>query len=185
MSDSQPDGVQSWTESMSARERIRAIATTLREPRSINWISEQADASWDTTKSELEVLDQRGEVRCVEGGDSTLYQPDYTRLLFDEIRRLIEENTREELRDGLDSIADKIGSWQESYDVESWEDLEQSLADDSLSAEERRERRDVVTHWRESEDSRDIITHALSLYSAVESVQEQPPAVVGHAEENR
>jgi len=29
---------------MSARERIRTVAETLSEPRSVNWISEQADA---------------------------------------------------------------------------------------------------------------------------------------------
>jgi hypothetical protein len=40
MSDSLRDGVQSWTESMSARDRIRAVAETLRDPRSVNWISE-------------------------------------------------------------------------------------------------------------------------------------------------
>jgi len=28
---------------MSAHNRIRAVAETLREPRSVNWISEQAD----------------------------------------------------------------------------------------------------------------------------------------------
>ncbi len=36
MSESPGDGVQSWTESMSARDRIRAVAEMLREPRSVN-----------------------------------------------------------------------------------------------------------------------------------------------------
>lgn len=56
MSESPRNGVQSWTESMSARERIRAVAETLREPRSVNWISEQADAAWITTNEELQAL---------------------------------------------------------------------------------------------------------------------------------
>jgi hypothetical protein len=41
---------------MSARDRIRAVAETLREPRSVNWISEQADAAWSTTNEELQNL---------------------------------------------------------------------------------------------------------------------------------
>jgi len=45
MSESSRDGVQSWTESMSARDCIRAVAETFREPRSVNWISEHADAA--------------------------------------------------------------------------------------------------------------------------------------------
>ena len=45
MSDPPQNGIQSWTESMSARARIRAVAETLREPRSVNRVSEQADAA--------------------------------------------------------------------------------------------------------------------------------------------
>ncbi len=40
MSESLRDGDQSWSESMIASDRIRAVAETLREPRSVNWISE-------------------------------------------------------------------------------------------------------------------------------------------------
>jgi hypothetical protein len=83
-------GVQSWTESMSARERIRAVAETLREPRSVNWISEQADAAWSTTNEELLDLVDQGQLRRVEAGKTTRSQPDHARLLFEEIRVLIE-----------------------------------------------------------------------------------------------
>jgi len=89
---------------MSARDRIRAVAETLREPRSVNWISEQADAAWSTTNEELQDLVDQGQLRRVEAGETTRYQPDYTRLLFEEIRTLIEANTREELRSELAAI---------------------------------------------------------------------------------
>ena len=88
MSESSQDGVRSWTESMSARERIRAVAETLREPRSVNWISNQADTAWSTTNEELHALVEQGRVRRVGVGDTTLYEPDYTRLLFDEMTEL-------------------------------------------------------------------------------------------------
>jgi len=86
---------------MSARDRIRAVAETLREPRSVNWISEQADAAWSTTNEELQTLADQGQLRRVASGETTRYQPDYTRQLFEEIRTLIEENTREELRERI------------------------------------------------------------------------------------
>ena len=144
MSESPRNGVQSWTESMSARDRIRAVAETLREPRSVNWISEQADAAWSTTNEELQDLVDQGQLRRVEAGETTRYQPDYTRLLFEEIRTLIEDNTREELRNELAAITEEIEEWQATYDVETWEDLEQSLADGDLASAELRERRDVI-----------------------------------------
>jgi predicted transcriptional regulator len=173
MPESSRGGVQSWTESMSARDRIRAVAETLREPQSVNWISEQADAAWSTTNEELQDLVDQGQVRCVEAGETTRYQPDYTRLLFEEIRTLIEENTREELRSELAAITEEIEAWQATYNVETWEELEQSLADGELTNDELHERRDVITRWEENLEDRRLIKNALALYSDVEVAREQ------------
>jgi predicted transcriptional regulator len=173
MTESPRDGVQSWTESMSARDRIRAVAESLREPRSVNWISEQADAAWSTTNEELQDLVDQGQLRRVEAGETTRYQPDYTRLLFEEIRTLIEENTREELRSELTAITEEIEEWQATYDVETWEDLEQSLADGDLASADLHERRDVITRWEVNLEDRRLIKHALALYSDVEAAREQ------------
>jgi len=181
MPESSRNGVQSWTESMSARDRIRAVAETLREPRSVNWISEQADAAWSTTNEELQDLVDQGQLRRVEAGEATHYQPDYTRLLFEEIRTLIEENPREELRNELAAITEEIEEWQSTYDVETWEDLEQSLADGDLTSAELRERRDVIAFWRENEEDRRLIKHALELYSDVEAAREQMTDVADRA----
>ncbi|MDS0283866.1 DUF7342 family protein [Haloarcula onubensis] len=173
MFESSRDGVQSWTESMSARDRIRAVVETLREPRSVNWISEQADAAWSTTNEELQALVEQGQLRRVEAGETTCYQPDYTRLLFEEIRTLIETNTREELRNELTAITEEIEEWQATYDIETWEELEQSLANGDLTSAELRERRDVITQWEENLDDRRLIRHALELYSDVEAARDQ------------
>ena len=73
MSEPSRDGVQSWAASMTARDRIRAVAETLREPRSVNWISEQADAAWSTTNEELHDLVDQGQLGRVEAGKTTRY----------------------------------------------------------------------------------------------------------------
>jgi predicted transcriptional regulator len=158
---------------MSARDRIRAVAETLREPRSVNWISEQADAAWSTTNEELQDLVEQGQLRRVEASETTRYQSDYTRLPFEEIRTLIEENTREELRSELAAITEEVEGWQATYDVETWEELEQSLANGDLASAEIRERRDIISFWRENEEDRRLIKHALALYSDVEAAREQ------------
>ena len=175
------NGVQSWTESMSARDRIRAVAKTLRRPRSVNWISEQAGAAWSTTNEELQVLVKQGQLRRAEAGKATRYQPDYTRLLFEEIRTLIEENTREELRSELAAITKEVEEWRTTYDVQTWEELEQSLADGDLASDELRERRDIVASWRENEEDRRLIKHALELYSDVEAARQQLTDVADRA----
>ncbi len=175
------DGVTSWNETMSARERIRSVVETLREPRSTNWISEQADAAWSTTNEELQDLVDQDRLRHIKVGETTLYQPDYARLLFDEIRTLIEENAREELRSELTAITEEIEAWQETYAVETWEELEQSLADGNLSSAELRERRNVIGFWRENEQDRKLIKHALELYSDVETARERMTDAVDRA----
>ena len=162
----------SWTEGMSARERVRAIAKTLREPRSTNWISEQADVAWNTTDDELDDLVDQGRLRRVKTGGMTRYQPDYTRLLFEEIRTLIEENSRDDLQRELLAITTEIEDWQATYDIDSWEGLEASLADPDLDSDELRERREVLEFWRENEEDRRLIKHALELYDDVKATHE-------------
>ncbi len=81
---------------------------------------------------------------------TTRYQPDYTRRLLEEIRTLIEENSREELQNELAAIPEELEEWQATYDVEMWEALEQSLAGGDLASAELRDRRDVIVLWREN-----------------------------------
>jgi hypothetical protein len=166
---------------MGARERIRSVAETPREPRSINWISEQADAAWSTTNEELQALAEQGQLRRIETGETTCYQPDYTRLLFKEIRTLINENTREELRNELVTITEEIEEWQTICDVETWEELEQSLADGMLTSSELRDGQEIIEFWRENEADRRLIKHALELYSDVEAAREHVTDVADRA----
>ncbi len=71
------------------------------------------------------------------------------------------------------AITEEIEGWQATYEVETWEELEQSLADGDLASAELRERRDVITRWEENLEDRRLIKHALALYSDVEAAREQ------------
>lgn len=166
--------VESWTESMTARERVETIATTLSDPRTANWIAEQADVKWDTAKKHLEDLAESG-VLLVTVDDT--YVPDPTRAYFDHLRELILENDREELRAELEAIADRIEDWKTTYEVSSTEELEETLADD-LPADEIRERRQVLRRWENSVRSRDTIQTALHLYDDIQSLTDDAPTNV-------
>jgi hypothetical protein len=73
----------------------------------------------------------------------------------------------------LAAITEEIEAWQATYDVETWEELEQSLANGDLTSAELRERRDVITRWEENLEDRQLIKHALALYSDVEDARER------------
>lgn len=166
--------VDPWTDSMTARERVETIATTLSRPRTANWVAEQADVEWDTAKRHLDDLVESGVLLVT---DDEKYVPDPTRAYFDRLRELILTNDKEELRGELEAIADRIEAWKTTYDVTSPEELEATLADD-LPPEEIRERRKALRRWENSLRSRGRIQTALRLYDDVRSLSDDVPGNV-------
>lgn len=166
--------VDSWTDSMTARQRVETIATTLSEPRTANWIADQANVKWDTAKKHLDDLTESGILLVT---DDNTYTPDPTRAYFDHLRELILTNEREELRAELEVIATRIDEWKTTYDVDSPAELESTLADD-LSTDEIKERRQVLRRWENSHRSRQSIKRALQLYSDIQDLTDEIPTSV-------
>ena len=159
-------GLESWTEGLSARERVREIATTLTQPRSVEWVREEAQiSSWQTAKDELDMLVEFGQVHAIEGDDGhTKYAPNYQLRYFNEVTELINEHTRDELREEIATIQEKIDEWKGKFDIESRADLESTLTDDGLSSDDVRERNTVLRQWECYDDNKRLIKHALELY---------------------
>ncbi|WP_254863774.1 DUF7342 family protein [Halovivax gelatinilyticus] len=160
-----------WTEVTTARERVETIATTLSQPRTANWVAEQAEVKWDTAKKYLDELVDGGELLVTDSG---AYVPDPTRAYFDQLRELILTNDRESLRGELEAIAERIEGWKEEYSVESRSQLEQTLAED-LGPAEIRDRRRVLRRWETSVRTRDRITGALAIYDDVAALANDVP----------
>jgi DNA-binding transcriptional ArsR family regulator len=158
--------VDAWTDSTTARERVETIATTLSEPRTTNWVAEQAEVEWDTAKRHLESLADTGILTETAGGE---YVPDPTRAYFDRLRDLILENERSELRAELEAIAERTDDWKQQYGVESPAELEATLADER-PVDEISERRRALRRWEQSQRSRNLIRKALALYEDVRSL---------------
>jgi hypothetical protein len=159
-------GLDSWTDGLSSRERVRKIATTLTEPRSVEWVREQAQvSSWQTAKDELEMLVEFGQVQAIEGDDgNTKYAPNYQLRYFNEVTELINSHTRAELREEIASIQAEIDEWKQEFGVESRDDLEATLTDDDLDSEAIQERNRVLRQWEHYEDNKRLLKHALELY---------------------
>jgi hypothetical protein len=164
--------VESWTESMTARKRVETIATTLSEPRTANWVADQADVKWDTAKKHLDDLADSGVLLVTE---DDRYVPDPTQAYFDQLQDLILTNDREDLRAELEAIAERIEDWKTAYDVDSTDELEATLAED-LPVDEVTERRRALRRWENSIRSRETIQTALQLYDDVQSLTDDVPA---------
>lgn len=165
-------GLKSWTEDLSARERVREIATTLTQARSVEWVRDEAQiSSWQTAKDELEMLVQFQQVQAIEGDDgNTKYAPNYQLRYFDEVTELINDHTREDLREEIARIQERIDEWKTEFDVESRDDLESTLTDEDLSSEDVRARNTVLRRWERYEDTKRLLKHALELYDDARSL---------------
>lgn len=165
-------GLESWAEGLTARERVREIATTLTRPRSVEWVREQAGISaWQTAKDELEMLVEFGQVQEIEGDDGNVkYAPNYQRRYFTEIAELINDHTRDELRKEIADLQEAIDEWKNEFDVESRADLESTLADEGLSSEDVRHRNTVLRRWERYDDNKRLLKHALQLYDDARSL---------------
>lgn len=166
--------MDSWSDDLGARERVRTVAGTLSRPRPVNWVRREAGVSWGTAKDELDRLVEYGELRRVypdgEGGDaSPRYAPDHKTRYLSRIRELVEENEPGDLRAELAAVQDEIDGWREEYGVESRADLEATLADD-LDASEIRARNEVLRRWRRNEQTKRLLAHALRLYDDLDAL---------------
>ena len=166
--------VEPWTESMTARERVVTIATTLDEPRTANWVADQAEVKWDTAKKHLDNLVEAGTLLVT---DDDKYVPDPTKAYFDTLRELIHNNSREDLRGELEAIAERVDEWKTEYGVESLDELEATLAEDR-NPEDVSDRRRVLRRWENSLRTRQTIQTALSLYDDVQSLTDDSSASV-------
>ncbi|AGB16864.1 hypothetical protein Halru_2278 [Halovivax ruber XH-70] len=163
--------METWSDSTTASERVETIATTLSRPRTANWVADQADVKWDTAKKYLDELVESGDLLVTDSGE---YVPDPTRAYFDRLRELILTYDRESLRGELEAIADRIDSWKREYDVDSRDELEQSLAGD-LDPEAVRDRRRVIRRWETSERTRETVAAALAIYDDVTTLTDEIP----------
>jgi len=171
-----------WKDELSSRERVRQIVETVTDPVSANWVKEQADVGWQTAKDELEQLADRGDLRRIAQDDDVRYVPDFTRRYTERIRELALEFPREDLREEVVQAKEEIEEIKTEYAVDSRDDLEASLTDESVSAEETRERQRTLREWEEVADELQLLEHALGLYDNLHDVD---PYVESHGSDSR
>ncbi|SEH46601.1 hypothetical protein SAMN05192561_102178 [Halopenitus malekzadehii] len=129
-------------------DRVRMVARQLSEPRTANWIAEEAGWSHEPTKRVLERLIDDGILHRDDDGAHTTYYPDYRRQAMQEAMRLRDgEHTVEELTDRLAEMNARIRSWQNEFDVDSPNQLRGTLADETLETDEADRRREIAREW--------------------------------------
>jgi hypothetical protein len=148
---------------MDTQDRVRAVAEMLTQLRSASWVAEQAQVNYKTARKYLTKLVEDARLKTTEHEQTTLYYPNPREQFFGEIGDLIENHTKAELTAELNAISQRIEAWQDEYGVEDPDELRTTL-DESLDAERRREREQVVDSWEYNAEMRTLVRHAIRLY---------------------
>ena len=157
----------SWTERMSGRERVRNVAELLDEPMPVQEIADQAAVSRATADDELQRLQSDDWVTETTVDGRKAYDLNPVRMLFDEVTDLIEAHSRDELENQLTEMKEEQEELATEYDVSSFDEFREELADEELSAAELRERRNVIATWEAINTELGLVKHALQLYDDV------------------
>lgn len=157
------DKREQWAEELSAAERVEAVALTLGESKTANWIATEAEVAHETAVKYLTQLTADGKLREETQGQQTTYRPDPVDQYLTEMRELYEDHSPEELAASLENMNEQIRSWKTSYDVTTPNELRASLSQAEDSADER-ERREVAREWDHLQTRRRLVEDALRLY---------------------
>lgn len=158
---------RSWTEGTSGRERVRHVVELLDEPTPVQEIADRAEVSRATADDELERLQSDDWVTETTIDGTKAYDLNPVRMLFDEVTDLIEEYTRNELEGQLTELKAEQEELADEYDVNSLTEFREQLVEDELSAEDLRERRNVIATWEAINTELGLVKHALQLYDDV------------------
>jgi len=151
-----------WPDEMGSQQRVEAVADTLRQPRSAQWVAARADVSPKTARKYLERAVDRGELvtEHPDGTAATLYAPDPERKMLDHVIELA-DRSQADLTDLRLAVADDIEAWQEEFGVESPTDLRLTI-DESLAADERRRRKRLARRWESREHLQSLVEVAMT-----------------------
>jgi len=152
-----------WTDGLSAAERVEAVALTVSEPRTANWIATEASVAHETASKYLRRLADDGKLRAESHGQQTTYAPDPVGQYLTEMRQLYDDHSPDELAASLEEINEQLRTWKAEYDVETPNELRASLAhnEDEPTAQSRQQ---VAREWEQLETRRRLIADALRLY---------------------
>lgn len=132
------DGVSEWAARTTAYDRVRSVASTVPQPRSVQHIADEACAGEVTAREYLNRLADLGILLKSEREGTPLYRPDplYTRMTG--IRDLLGTHTRDDLlqlkAEMQSQLEDEDGSKRESDLVE----YRMSLVSDAIEYSDNR-----------------------------------------------
>jgi len=157
-------------------ERVRMVVTQLSEPRTANWIADEADWSHEPTTRVLTRLVTDGVVRSDDSGPHTTYYPDYRRQAIREAMAIRDSGQSvETVTETLTELKARVRAWQDEFSVDSPTQLRATIADD-LDPEAEQRRAEIAREWEHVQRRIRIVGFALREWEFLAPTTDDPTA---------
>ncbi len=145
-----PDGAKHrdvWEDETAGVDRVISVALTLEQPRTADWIADEAEVSPTTARDHLSRLVDLRVLSAVEQRGAKTYFPDAAYQRFRDVSQLVEEHTRDELEQITITAQQDIEELRETYEVESPTELRELATAEETSSAEAREYFRKASEW--------------------------------------
>lgn len=166
-------GIEHWIEATSAFDRVQSVAFSLQQPQTAGQIAESAYVSEKTARGHLQRLVEMDILLTQADNGPTTYYPDPGYMRYREVRTLAREHDRDELMEIVATLKGEIEEWQQTFDVETPDELRASVANADVIEEAVYERQKIAEDWDYSAHRLGLIKDALTQYDRLTA---QPPA---------
>jgi hypothetical protein len=156
-------GEETWKAHTTPFDRVQSVVLSVNEPRSVEWIAEEAAVSVGTTETHLESLVEIAVVLEHNAGDQPLYSPDPLYTQFQTIRSLLNVHDRDGLIEIRNELQTRIDAWQNEYGVDSPEAL-RSHGDAADSPQDTDHPHGTVNEWELVEHRLNLVNAAITRY---------------------
>jgi gas vesicle protein len=153
------------------------VATQLSEPRTANWIADEANWSHEPTTRVLQRLVDDGIVRKDDSGPHTTYYPDYRQQAIREAMAIRDSGqSAEAVTETLADLKSRVRAWEEEFGVDSPTRLRATIADDDLDPETEQQRAEIARKWEHVERRIRIVGFALREWEFLAPTSDDPAA---------
>ncbi|MFD1688678.1 ArsR family transcriptional regulator [Halolamina salifodinae] len=162
--DGPPPGEEAWKAQTKGVERVIDVATVLDQPRTAEWIADEAAVAEQTARDHLGMLSELGVVTQTTARGVTKYQRDPAFIRFREISIYVERYERDDLMDVVAEKKKRIKSTKEEYEIETPDELRSKAVEDATSSEEVVEYKKAAAEFETLQHELGVIKEALERY---------------------
>jgi len=146
-----------WESSTTALERVQQVVEQTTTAKTAGEIADEALVSEPTARKHLNSLVEVGTAAATAESEATKYARNEDTLLYQRIRELSTEHSREELIESIQEMKRCIKKFEDEYDAASPEDLTTSLGSDASEGAW-----EAVSEWQTTERNLHIAQAAIN-----------------------